>query len=676
MNLPVRIASRSSPLALVQVDEIIQELKAQGTPLSFEALPIETAGDKDKSTPLTQSSDDFFTDAIDEALLAGKADIAVHSAKDLPQHLHEDLKIFALTKGLDGKDAFAGRVHWKDLPAKARVGTSSVLRQSQITALRPDITIVQIRGTINERLQLVKQGKVDGIVVAACALKRLDLASEIKDIFPWEGMPLQGQLAVVGRRQDHELEKIFSTIDVRRRYGRVTLVGAGPGDPELITLKGIKALEQADCVLYDYLVDASLLKYAPQAEHVYAGKRKGEHSLSQEDLSRLLKEKSFSGKNVVRLKGGDPLIFGRGADEIQYLRSYHINVDIIPGISSATGIPSSLGIPLTARGVSSSVAFLSGHEEDEDKEHPKPVSIPKAETLVFLMGLTKLDIIVDSLKKSGWPADTPMMIIANGTKPQEKIVKGTIATIRDLARAEEIKPPALMVVGKIIEFYKPDPKKVLLHCGTHPELYRHLGKVLHWPMIDIKPVSMDAAQQKHLLRSYKNADIIVCTSWYAGEYFVKAMHAIDPQVSFDDKTFAVIGRRTQKALQGYDIQAAVVSEEETAQGLLKAITKQMDVRAKRILLPRSSLPNPFLKEALIAAGATVEEITIYVNTKPARRELPSLSIEGVIFTSPSTVKNFLEDYGTIPAYWQIMAKGPVTLKTLQDKGYTHAASLS
>jgi len=361
MNMPVKIASRSSPLALVQIDEIIRELKTLGKSFKFETIKLETAGDTDKLTPLTISRDDFFTDTIDQALLEGKADIAIHSAKDLPQELHEDLKIFALTKGLDDKDAWAGRVRWKDLPLKARIGTSSALRQKQILELRPDVMIVNIRGTINERLELIKEGKVDGIVVAACALKRLNLESKIKDIFPWEGMPLQGQLAVVGRQKDRELEEIFSVIDVRRRYGKVTLVGAGPGDRELITLKGIKALESADCVFYDYLVDPHLLKYAAGAEHIYAGKRKGEHSLSQDNLSRLLKDKAMSGKRVARLKGGDPLIFGRGADEIQYLRSYHIEVDIIPGISSATGIPSSLGIPLTARGVSSSVAFLSGH---------------------------------------------------------------------------------------------------------------------------------------------------------------------------------------------------------------------------------------------------------------------------------------------------------------------------
>jgi uroporphyrinogen III methyltransferase / synthase len=676
MNLPVKIASRSSPLALAQIEEIISDLKGRGRVFDYETIQFETAGDRDKSTPLTNSRDDFFTDVIDQALLEGKAEIAIHSAKDLPQNLHEDLKILALTQSLETQDAWVSRVHWQDLPHQAKVGTSSVLRQKQILQMRPDVNIVNIRGTVEERIQLLKEGKVDGIVVAVCALKRLKLEGEIKDIFPWEGMPLQGQLAVVGRRGSYELENLFADIDVRRRYGRVTLVGAGPGDCELITLKGIKALGAADCVFYDYLVDAGLLKYAPKAEHIYAGKRKGEHSLSQEDLSRMLKEKAFSGKNVVRLKGGDPLIFGRGADEIQYLRSYHIEVGVIPGISSATGIPSSLGIPLTARGIASSVAFLSGHEEDEDKGSPKLLTVPQADTLVFLMGLTKLSIIVESLRKSGWPGDTPMMIITNGTRPEEQIVKGTLSTIEDLARKQDLKPPALIVAGRTIEFYKPSTPKTFLHCGTHPDMYRHLGKILHWPMIDIKPVFLSESQLMDLRKSFESADIIVFTSRYAVESF---LHVIMPDFldpakfsSLNNKIFAVIGRNTQKVLEKYNIQPAIVSNEETAEGLLKALTKHMNVRGKRILFPRSSLPNPFLKDALTALGAKVDEITIYVNTKPPKKNLPSVDIEGVIFTSPSTVRNFLTDYGIIPAAWQIMAKGPVTLKTLQEAGYLKA----
>ena len=265
--------------------------------------------------------------------------------------------------------------------------------------------------------------------------------------------------------------------------------------------------------------------------------------------------------------------------------------------------------------------------------------------------------------------------------------------------------------------------KILLHCGTHPEMYSHLGQIIHWPMIDIKPVAFNGPCQKQLLQALEMADIIIFTSGFAVEHFfhviakpTSSVIASDGSSSviasdgsssviasdgsssviasdgsssviaseakqslkerFKDKIFAVIGQQTKRALQKFNIEALIVPQEETAQGLCQAITKHMNVEGRHILLPRSSVPNPFLKEALSTLGAIVTEITVYANTKPAQRHLPDLNITGVIFTSPSTVRNFLTDYGTIPEHWQIMARGPVTLKALQEAGYPHATSLS
>ncbi len=275
------IGSRASSLALTQVEEIKSLLKAKGVNISFEIKTYQSTGDQDKKTPLTDIKipDNFFTDALDEALLKKEIDIAIHSAKDLPQDLAEGLEIFALTRSLDDTDSFVGKVNFNDLSKGAKVGTSSLIRQKNIKELNSDIEIIDIRGTIQERLKLIEQGVCEGIIVATAALKRLGLAHLIKDILPWEATALQGQLAIVGRREDQELKKIFSSIDVRREYGRVILVGAGPGDPELMTLKGVKALKTADCIFYDYLIDKDLLKHAPQAEQIYVGKRKGEHTL-------------------------------------------------------------------------------------------------------------------------------------------------------------------------------------------------------------------------------------------------------------------------------------------------------------------------------------------------------------------------------------------------------------
>jgi uroporphyrinogen III methyltransferase/synthase len=669
MNLSLKIGSRPSPLALVQVEEVLKELKEQGISISSVVIKYDTKGDRDKTTSLTSNpADNFFTDALDEALLNGEVDITIHSAKDLPKVLKFGLKIFALTKGLDDRDALVGNFAWKDLPHGAKIGTSSILRQTQLKALRGDIQIVDIRGTISERLDLVKQGMIDGVIVAACALKRLGLENQIKDYLPWEAVALQGQLAVVGRDKDVALQSAFRTIDVRVKFGHVILAGAGPGDPDLITVKAIKALERANCVFYDYLADKQLLGYARHAEHIYVGKRKGEHSMPQAELSRMLKEKALAGKNVVRLKGGDPLIFGRGAEEIRYLRDYHIQVDVIPGISSATAIPSSLAVPLTARNLSSSVAFVSAHEGGEESVNPQPIQLPNADTIVFLMGLTKLGPIVKALLKQGWSEKTPMMIIANGTRPNEQIVKATIGTIMEEAQAAQLMPPALIIVGKTVDLYQAIQKTSWLYCGTHPELYAHLGRITHVPTIEIKPATFDVTP-------FKTADIILCTSPYAVKYGVSQV--LEAGIDLRGVNFAVIGFQTQMALETLGIIPAIIADKEDAQGLLAAIIKHMEVHGKNIVFPRSSLPNPFLKNSLSTCGARVQEVVVYENFKPKKQVLPDVNtIDGIIFTSPSTVKNFLEDYGRIPTSWQILAKGPLTLNALREAGYTYAASLS
>ncbi|MBI4309754.1 MAG: uroporphyrinogen-III C-methyltransferase, partial [Candidatus Omnitrophica bacterium] len=660
----LRIGSRASTLAAVQVEEIIRLL---GGNFPHKLFTFKTRGDEDKTTPLaSQPADDFFTGTIDQALLKGDIDIAVHSAKDLPKDLRPGLEIFALTASLDDTDAWVSRWTWNDLPSGSKVGTSSLLRQQQVRILRPDLHLVDIRGTVEERLKLIDQGVVDGIIIATCALKRLNLEDAIRDVLPWEGTPLQGQLAVVGRESDIELKKVIQSIDVRLKHGKVTLVGAGPGDPDLITLKGIKILGKADCVLYDYLADKSLLKHAPGAEHIYAGKRKGEHTLSQDDLSRMLRAKAMQGLHVVRLKGGDPLIFGRGAEEIQYLNSYHIQVDVVPGITSATGIPSYLGVPLTARGIASSVAFVSGHGEDENLSGPQPIRIPRADTIVFLMGLTKLKEIVQSLKAAGWSLQTPILIISKGTRMDEQVAQGDLAAIEDLVHKSALQPPVLIIAGETTRFYKKGPQKIFLHCGTHPELYRDLGRIIAWPMIEIKPVALDDQQRIKLVEEFTMADLILLTSPAASGHFMNIILQLKPLQEVRHKVLAVIGRHTGQALEGFGISPQIISPGETAQGFFQTLMAIMHVRGKKILFPRSSLPNPFLKDSLESQGARVMEWTIYSNTKPPRRDLPERNIDGIIFTSPSTVKNFLEDYKTIPAGWEILAKGPVTQAALKE----------
>ncbi|MCR4336413.1 MAG: uroporphyrinogen-III C-methyltransferase [Candidatus Omnitrophica bacterium] len=669
------IGSRPSRLAIVQAEEIASFLaQSQMGRSSSELKSYSSKGDQDQKTSLmTNPAEDFFTDALDQALLDQEIDIAVHSAKDLPRQLRDGLEIFALTAPLDETDAFVGKTLLSQLPAGARVGTSSLLRKEGILKINPHVQIKDIRGTIEERLQQLDSGAYDGVIVATCALKRLKLEHRITEILPWEATPLQGQLAVVGQKKDWRLKKLFKNIDVRRSYGRIWLVGAGPGDPELITVKATRLLQHADCVFYDYLAHRDLLEYAWKAEKIDVGKRKGLHTLSQSELSHRLKEKAMEGKKVVRLKGGDPLIFGRGGDEIEYLRSYHIEVEVVPGISSATGIPSSLGIPLTARGISGSVAFLSGHHEDEKEESSqRPLTIPDADTLIFLMGLTKLSVIVKSLQRAKWPHSAPMMIISKGTRSDEKILTGTLKNIEELVKAHPLEPPALIIAGDVVKFWERYSYREnhILYLGTNPEKYRPLGHIIHHPMIEITPSSLDRKMVEEILAQLPTYDMVLLTSRFAVRYFFDFLQQYDR--AFDmikTKKFAVIGDDTAYALQQRGLNAHILAEEETSEGMFEVLKKQYSLRGKKILFPRSSLPNPYLKENLTKEGCEVTLWPIYENRKPARRPLPAGPIDQILFTSPSTVRNFLEDYKEIPAGWEILAKGSTTQKALTAAGY-------
>ncbi|MDO8580823.1 MAG: uroporphyrinogen-III C-methyltransferase, partial [Candidatus Omnitrophota bacterium] len=671
----------SSRLARIQVDEIQALFKKNGVDVAFEPIFVETQGDKDKSTPLTANvADDFFTNTLDQALRDKTIDVAIHSAKDLPQPLRPGLIIFALTKNMDDTDAFIGKVRLAQLPKGAKVGTSSLVRQQSVKTINPHVQTVSIRGTIEERLKLLDEGKCDGIIIATVALKRLGLEQRITEIMPWDATPLQGQLAVIGREEDIHVRNLFAPFDVRRAYGKVLLVGAGPGDPDLITIKGVNALKKANCVFYDYLTDPKLLEYAAQAEKVYVGKRKGAHTLPQGELSKMIKNKALAGQTVVRLKGGDPLIFGRGADEINYLRAYHIDVEVIPGVTSATGIPSVLGIPLTARDISSSVAFVSGHDKEEETNEKKPIAIPAVDTIVFLMGLTKLDVIVDSLIKAKWPKTTPIVVISRGTRPDEKIVGGTLATIETDVQKGGLLPPALIVVGEVVRFYTTLPtlcalsalggqqrgdKGSILYTGTHPEKYQALGRIIHLPMIAIAPAKLSEEEKKRLISSAQKADILLFTSRFAVQYFCETMKAS----ALGHKEIFAIGQETRQALERYGLKPTLVAETESGEGLVEAILNQKKIKGKKIIFPRSSLPNPYIRRKLIKAGADVDEYVVYCNIKPPKRELNVQSVDEVLFTSPSTVKNFLEDYGQIPKDWKILSKGPLTNKYLQEHGY-------
>lgn len=230
------------------------------------------------------------------------------------------------------------------------------------------------------------------------------------------------------------------------RKSKVYIVGAGPGDPELISVKGLKALKKADCVLYDFLSAPELLKHTKRrCEKVCVGKADGLHLMEQKAINRLLYKKSIIYKNVVRLKGGDPFIFSRGSEEARYLVCKGVNIEVVPGITSAIAAPESAGIPLTIKNKISSVAIITGRKKDIDAD----IEAPSCQTLVYLMGVANIANIIKALRKSGRNKNTPCAFIEKATRKDSRVVYATIKTIESRAKKFKVKPPAVLVVGEV-----------------------------------------------------------------------------------------------------------------------------------------------------------------------------------------------------------------------------------
>lgn len=233
------------------------------------------------------------------------------------------------------------------------------------------------------------------------------------------------------------------------RRGKLTVVGAGPGDVDLITLKGIKALQAADVVLYDALVSSELLEYAAQAEKIFVGKRKGCYAYQQEQINDLIVERAERGLQVVRLKGGDPFVFGRGAEEMEHAAAYGVEVAVVPGISSSVSVPASQNIPVTKRGAAESFWVITGTTKEHKLSTDVALAAKSNATVIILMGMSKLGEIMELFKKEG-KENTPVAIIQNGTTDYEKIGVSTVASIEDKAREQQLSNPAIIIIGEVV----------------------------------------------------------------------------------------------------------------------------------------------------------------------------------------------------------------------------------
>jgi uroporphyrinogen III methyltransferase/synthase len=478
----------------------------------------------------------------------------------------------------------------------------------------------------------------------------------------------------------------------------VALVGAGPGDPDLITVGAVARLAQADVVVYDRLANPALLQHAPAgAERIYAGKTPDRHTLSQDEINALLIGKAREGKRVVRLKGGDPFVFGRGGEEAEALAAAGVPFEIVPGISSAIAAPAYAGIPVTHRGIATSFAVITGHEDPSKGEGS--IDWPRiangADTLIFLMGVGSLDEIAAKLVEHGRDLSTPAAVIEWGTLPRQRTVTGTLATIGANVRDAGLQPPAVTVVGEVtrkrdgLRWFDSRPlwgKRVLVTRTREQSsqlsslLAAHGADPVELPTIEIvetaSPAEVDAVVDDLRTSAY---NWVIFTSPNAISIFTRHLRdrGLDAR-AFGRARIAAIGPGTADALARVGFVADLVPDEYVAEGLLTAFEAHT-VRGQRCLLPRAEGAREMLVDGLTARGAAVDELLLYRAAVPrdpeaeGMRRLRGGEIDVVTFASSSAVRNLVEilggDVGPLRKA-RIAAIGPVTADTIREHGLT------
>lgn len=478
----------------------------------------------------------------------------------------------------------------------------------------------------------------------------------------------------------------------------VYLVGAGPGDPGLMTIKGLECLAKADVVIYDYLAAPALLKHAAAgAELIYVGKKGGDHTLPQEEINALIVRKAREAKVVTRLKGGDPFVFGRGGEEAEVLVEAGIPFEVVPGVTSAVAAPAYAGIPLSHRRLTATIAFVTGHEDPAKQESniDWPALARGIGTLVFFMGVKNLPNIVRELTANGRSPQTPVALVRWGTTPAQATVSGTLADIAARVEQAGLTAPAIIVVGEVVGLRDKlkwfEPRRPLLgrrivvtrSREQASDLVRSLSDLgaecLECPTIETAPPD-DSAPLDAAIAELAACDWIVFTSVNGVRFFFERLFRLGKDVRcLGHIRTAAIGPATADRLRSFGLSSDLVPETYVAESVIAAF-RGHDIRGKRILLPRAQEARPLLPEALTAMGAAVQEVAAY-QTRPAVADVGQLlehlanhEIDLVTFTSSSTVKNFkallppdraAELASGLPA----ACIGPVTADTARKLGF-------
>ncbi|MDY3917743.1 MAG: uroporphyrinogen-III C-methyltransferase, partial [Candidatus Limivivens sp.] len=719
---------------------------------------MKTTGDKILDRTLDKvGGKGLFVKELDKALLEKQSDLSVHSLKDMPMEVSEELPLLAFSRREDPRDVLVLPEGKETLDFSRPIGCASLRRILQLQELFPEAEFKPIRGNLQTRLRKLDEGEYGALILAAAGLKRLGLEARISRYFSVEEViPAAGQgiLGVQGRKGEdfgflegfgdpfataaalaerafvreldggcsspvaahgeirdeklflrglyyHEADEAFlrGTIqgdpeeaedlgiclaralreaygekrtgekgllgEIRVSRGKVWLVGAGPGDPGLFTLKGKAVLEQAEVVVYDALVGQSILNMIPErAELINVGKRASNHTMPQQEINQVLVREARKGKRVVRLKGGDPFLFGRGGEELELLTENRIPYEVVPGVTSAIAVPAYNGIPVTHRDFCSSLHIITGHKRQGEAYNIDFEALVRTKgTLVFLMGVSALPDICRGLLEAGMDAGMPAAILQKGTTAGQKRIVATVSTLEEEVKRQGIETPAIIVVGKVcglaerFEWYEKQPlagKKILV---TRPkELISQMAaklrskgaEVLELPAIRTVPIR-ENAKLKEAIGRISGYDWLVFTSPTGVRIFFDALKEEHKDLrALAGVKLAVIGSGTGKELKMRGLYPDLMPEMFDGEALGAALAKALHP-GEKVLIPRAALGNPELIQALEQVPEIqVEDIPTYDTVCETqtlideKAEFENGTIDYAVFTSASTVRGFAD----------------------------------
>ncbi len=619
--------------------------------VAFEQVPCSSPGDRDRQTDLRASPADFFTRDLDEAVLDGRLDLAIHSAKDLPEPVPDGLDWCWLPWREDPRDALVlapGR-RVEDLPSAPVIGVSSERREAWCRKRFPGAVLRPVRGNIEDRLAQLDAGSYDALLMAGAALVRLNLSARVTAWLSLEELPVpagQGALAMTFRVGDPAMTALRD-----RMVKAVCFVGAGVGSAGLCTLAGAAELAAADVCLYDSLMDEALLHLLPaRAERVFVGKRSGKQAVTQDRLSLLISAYARRGLRVVRLKGGDPGLFGRLAEELQELDRWRLPCRIVPGVSSLTAATTGTGMLLTRRGVSRGFTVMTPRAEGgtlASVDAGARAALP----LVFFMAGQVTDQVAGQLLQDGWLPDTPVAQVSDAGADDERVAQTTLGELaRAPGGAAAGDAPSLLIVGEIVRHALTHDRgalagrRVLLTCSEalQERAARRVtdfgGRPIRRPLVRL----VLRAEARPLLCSVAQFDAVILTSPSAVSCFIEGLAA----AQVDRRRLpglVACGPGTAAELQQAGLFADVTPARDFgAEGLIAGL-RERGIGGRRLLRLRSDQAGDGLGAGLQALGAEVTDCVLYDNIPIHYDTLPAF--DAAFFSSASTVEAFMNAWG-------------------------------